>query len=59
LAVTAETRADVLPDVSAVGEYLPGFEVTARDGTCAPRSTPAAVIDTLNTAINQALPIRG
>jgi tripartite-type tricarboxylate transporter receptor subunit TctC len=34
---------------------LPGFEATAWDGTCAPRGTPAAVIDKLNSTINAGL----
>jgi tripartite-type tricarboxylate transporter receptor subunit TctC len=55
LAVTSATRADVLPDVPAIGEFLPGFEATAWDGTCAPKGTPAAIIDELNTAINAGL----
>jgi tripartite-type tricarboxylate transporter receptor subunit TctC len=55
LAVTGATRADVLPDVPTIGEYLPGFEATVWDGICAPKATPAAVIDTLNKAINAGL----
>jgi tripartite-type tricarboxylate transporter receptor subunit TctC len=55
LAVTSATRADVLPDVPAIAELLPGFEATAWDGTCAPASTPAAVIDKLNATINAGL----
>lgn len=55
LAVTGAKRADVLLDVPAIAELLPGFEATAWDGTCAPRGTPAAVIDKLNSAINAGL----
>lgn len=55
LAVTGATRADVLPDVPTIGEYLPGFEATVWDGICAPKATPAAVIETLNSAINAGL----
>ncbi len=55
LAVTGATRAEVLPDIPTVGEVLPGFEATAWDGTCAPRGTPAEIIDKLNGAINAGL----
>jgi tripartite-type tricarboxylate transporter receptor subunit TctC len=55
LAVTSATRSDVLPDVPAVGEMLPGFDATAWDGTCAPAHTPAAIIDKLNSTINAGL----
>ena len=55
LAVTGATRAGVLPDVPAVGEFLPGFAATAWDGTCAPKGTPPAVVDKLNAAINAGL----
>ncbi len=55
LAVTGATRSDVLPDVPAIAEFLPGFEATAWDGTCAPKGTPPAVVDKLNAAINAGL----
>jgi len=55
LAVTGTTRADVLPGVPAIAEFLPGFEATAWDGICAPKGTPQPVVDTLNSAINAGL----
>ena len=55
LAVTGMTRSDVLPDVPAVAEFLPGFEATAWDGTCAPKGTPADVVAKLNSAIGAGL----
>jgi tripartite-type tricarboxylate transporter receptor subunit TctC len=55
LAVTGATRSDVLPDVPAVSELLPGFEVTAWNGIGAPRATPGAIIDTLSTNITGGL----
>ncbi len=55
LAVTGATRAGLLPDVPTVGEFLPGYEASAVDGICAPRGTPADVIDRLNSHINVAL----
>jgi tripartite-type tricarboxylate transporter receptor subunit TctC len=55
LGVTSAKRADVLPDVPAIGEFLPGFEATAWDGTCAPKGTSPDVIDKLNATINAGL----
>ena len=55
LAVTSAKRAEVLPDVPAIAELLPGFEATAWDGTCAPAATPKEVIDKLNAAITAGL----
>ncbi len=55
LAVTSATRAEVLPDVPAVAEFLPGFDATAWDGTCAPRGTPQDIVDKLNVTITAGL----
>lgn len=55
LAVTTASRSDALPDVPAVGEFVPGYEASAWNGVCAPRNTPREVIDTLNRAINAGL----
>ena len=55
LAVTGKTRSEVLPDVPVVAEFLPGFEATAWDGTCAPKGTPADVVAKLNAAIGAGL----
>jgi tripartite-type tricarboxylate transporter receptor subunit TctC len=55
LAVTTAIRSDLLPEVPALSEFVPGYEASAWYGVGAPRSTPAAVIDTLNREINAAL----
>jgi tripartite-type tricarboxylate transporter receptor subunit TctC len=55
LAATTATRLDVLPDIPIVGDFLPGFEATSLQGLCAPKNTPAAIIDKLNREINAAL----
>lgn len=55
LAVTGAARADVLPDVPTVAEFLPGFEAIVWDGISAPEGTPAAIVDKLNTAVNAGL----
>jgi tripartite-type tricarboxylate transporter receptor subunit TctC len=55
LAVTTATRWDVLPDIPAVAEFLPGYEVTTWFGIGAPRDTRAEIIETLNREINASL----
>jgi tripartite-type tricarboxylate transporter receptor subunit TctC len=55
LAVTGATRSDVLPDVPAVSEVLPGFEASAWNGIGAPKATPAAIIDKLSAKITAGL----
>ena len=55
LAVTTTTRSDALSDVPALGETLPGFELSAWIGITAPKGTPAEIIDKLNNEINAAL----
>ncbi|HLH93450.1 MAG TPA: tripartite tricarboxylate transporter substrate binding protein [Xanthobacteraceae bacterium] len=55
LAVTTAKRSDALPDVPTVGEFLPGFDASVYYGICAPKNTPAAVIDKLNKEINAGL----
>jgi len=55
LAVTTTFRLPSLPDVSTVGETLPGYEVNGWLGVGAPRDTPTEIIDTLNSAINAGL----
>jgi len=55
LAVTTATRAEALPDVPALSEFVPGYEASGWNGICAPRNTPVDVIQTLNAAINAGL----
>ena len=55
LAITTMTRAETLPDIPTVDEFVPGFEATGWQGVGAPRNTPAAIIDKLNTEINAGL----
>ncbi|MCC6775893.1 MAG: tripartite tricarboxylate transporter substrate binding protein [Hyphomicrobiales bacterium] len=55
LAVTTTERSQILPDLPTVGDVLPGFEASTWFGVAAPRGTPAAIVDTLNTAINAGL----
>jgi tripartite-type tricarboxylate transporter receptor subunit TctC len=55
LAVTSATRLPWLPDVPALADFLPGYEVTGWIGVAAPKNTPTAIIDRLNEEINAGL----
>jgi len=57
LAVTATTRAPLLPDVPTVGEFVPGFEVTTFAGLGVPRNTPNEIIEKLNKEVNASLAV--
>jgi tripartite-type tricarboxylate transporter receptor subunit TctC len=55
LAVTSAKRAQVLPELPAVSETLPGFDATAWDGWCAPKGTPPDVVATLSNNVTAGL----
>src|SRR5262249_40490549 len=55
LAVTAATRSDALPDIPTVAEFVPGYEASNWFGVCAPKTTPAEIVDKLNKEINAGL----
>ena len=55
LGVTTTTRRDVLPDVPAIGEFVPGYEATNWEGIGAPANTPPEIIAILNKQVNAAL----
>jgi tripartite-type tricarboxylate transporter receptor subunit TctC len=55
LAVTTASRAQVLPEVPTVGDFVPGYETSQWYGVCAPRNTPAEIVDKLNKEINAAI----
>jgi tripartite-type tricarboxylate transporter receptor subunit TctC len=55
LAVTSAVRSEVLPDLPTVADFVPGYEASAWYGIGAPKGTPVAIVDTLNTAINAML----
>ena len=55
LGVTTTTRSQTLPDVPAIGDFLPGYEASGITGFGAPKGTPADIIDTLNKEVNAGL----
>jgi len=55
LGVTIERPLDALPDIPTVGHFVPGYEAHNWYGVGAPKTTPAEIIDKLNTEINAAL----
>jgi tripartite-type tricarboxylate transporter receptor subunit TctC len=55
LAVTTATRADAAPDLPAVAEFVPGYDVSSWYGIGVPRNTPAEVIEKLNREVNAGL----
>jgi tripartite-type tricarboxylate transporter receptor subunit TctC len=55
IAVTTLKRSAVLPDLPAMHEILPGFEVNSWYGMMAPAGTPKAIVNTLQQAVARAL----
>lgn len=55
IAVTSEKRLDVLPDVRAAVEDIPGFVMVSWQGVFVPAKTPKNLIDQLNTAMLKVL----
>jgi len=55
LAVTTSIRAEALPDVPTVADFVPGYESSQWYGLGTPKSTPTEIVDKLNYEINAAL----
>jgi tripartite-type tricarboxylate transporter receptor subunit TctC len=55
LAVTAQKRLEVLPDVPAMAEFLPGYEASGWYGISAPKDTPPEIVAKLNKEINASM----
>jgi tripartite-type tricarboxylate transporter receptor subunit TctC len=53
--VTTATRSQALPDLPTVGDFVPGYEISAWTGVGVPQNTPAEFIDKLNKEINAGL----
>ena len=54
LAVTTATRSEVLPDIPAVSELVPGYEASNWYGVGVPKKTPVEIVEKLNRKINAA-----
>jgi tripartite-type tricarboxylate transporter receptor subunit TctC len=59
IAMTTETRLDLLPDLPTVSETVPGYEASGWLGIGAPSHTPRDVIDRLSREINAGLADHG
>src|SRR5262249_55763166 len=55
LAVTTASRAEVLPDLPTVADFVPGYEASQWYGIGAPKRTPNEIVDRLNKEINAGL----
>jgi tripartite-type tricarboxylate transporter receptor subunit TctC len=59
LAVTAATRAEALPDIPTLGEFVPGYGANIWIGIGAPKNTPFEIINRLSQEINTGVADRG
>ncbi|HMI13611.1 MAG TPA: tripartite tricarboxylate transporter substrate binding protein, partial [Bradyrhizobium sp.] len=55
LAVTSASRAEMLPELRTVGDFVPGYEASQWYGIGVPRDTPVEIVDKLNKEINAAI----
>jgi tripartite-type tricarboxylate transporter receptor subunit TctC len=55
LGVTTTDRADVLPNVPSIAEFVPGYEAGGWYGIGVPKNVPAEIVNKLNTEINASL----
>jgi tripartite-type tricarboxylate transporter receptor subunit TctC len=55
IGVTTSARSAALPQISAIGEFVSGYETSAWWGLCAPNTTPAAIVERLSNETNAAL----
>jgi len=55
LGVTTLKRAEVLPNIPSISEFVPGYETSSWFGIAAPAGTPADIIEILNRETNAGL----
>ena len=53
LAVTGLERTPLLPDVPAMAEFIPGFDITSWQGLLAPSGTPPAIVERLSAEVQR------
>jgi tripartite-type tricarboxylate transporter receptor subunit TctC len=54
-AVTSAKRHPAVPDIPAMAEFLPGFEITSWGGVCGPAGLPPAMVARLSALLKTAL----
>ena len=54
-AVTTAARSSIVPDIPALAEFLPGFDVTSWTALIGPARIPASVVDRISMFSKQAL----
>jgi tripartite-type tricarboxylate transporter receptor subunit TctC len=52
LGVTTAARSPALPEIPAVGDFVPGYEASSWHGVAAPKKTPAAIVERVNAEVN-------
>ena len=55
LAVTSAKRSPALPDLPAVAEFVPGYEITGWQGILAPKGTPRPIIVKLSAELARSM----
>src|SRR3569623_2313640 len=55
LGVTTRERSEILPDIPAIADTLPGYETSSFYGVGSPFDTPREIVDLLNREIDSAL----
>jgi tripartite-type tricarboxylate transporter receptor subunit TctC len=55
LAVTTAMRAQTLPDLPSVSDFVPDYEASSCFGLGAPKYTPPQIVERLNSVINAGL----
>ena len=55
LGVTSADRSDVLKEVPAIAEFVPGYAAYTWDALAVPKGTPSPIVDALNREINAVL----
>jgi tripartite-type tricarboxylate transporter receptor subunit TctC len=53
--VTSAARAEVLPELPTVADFVPGYEASQWYGLAAPKNTPVEILGRLNREINAAI----
>ncbi|HMG49999.1 MAG TPA: tripartite tricarboxylate transporter substrate binding protein [Inquilinus sp.] len=59
LAVTGLERTPLLPDVPAMAEFIPGFDITSWQGLLAPAGTPPAIVERLSAEVQRIMRLPG